>query len=78
MSSNFTVLANYTHTYDLASRVESEKLNGGATMAEHHARLVGERARFHERIFHSGHLLHHGAQGIADHGGANALGAQVT
>src|SRR5579859_2104209 len=45
-------------------------------MAEHDAGLAGEGPHFHQRVFHACNLAH-GAEGFKDHGGANALGAEV-
>src|SRR5215469_16821550 len=46
-------------------------------MAKDYARLIGECACFHQRIFHA-RSLPHGLQGFTDHGRAHAFGAQVT
>jgi len=47
-------------------------------MAEGDTRFAGECARFEQRIFHSGNLLLHGEQRIANHRGTHTLSAQLT
>jgi len=67
---------NYLALVEVHYELAGERFNRRTLMAEHDAGLAGECAHFHQRVFHTGDLAH-GAQRFKDHGGANALGAEI-
>jgi hypothetical protein len=72
----YLVRLHYVALVEIHYKLPGQRLNRGALMTEHDARLAGKCPHFHHWVFHAGNQTH-GAQRFKDHRGAHTLGAEV-